>query len=171
MIQRRIRLRGWRGMRGSFLLRRIWKSTCRFIYEKGNYPTVSNSTSRAQSKHSTPESTASPTKTVAPSAGTLSPSRPILPAAIYSHRTLSDIQAIQVNSFLITGTSIWADRDKQLIITLLTNRVFPTDISLGIIEARAMIADEIVKAWQKGWWERINCNKVEWWYMTFYLKI
>lgn len=52
--------------------------------------------------------------------------------------------------FFNEGTSIWADRDKKLIITFLTNRVFPTDNSLGIIEARAMIADEIVKAWQKG---------------------
>jgi CubicO group peptidase (beta-lactamase class C family) len=44
-----------------------------------------------------------------------------------------------------TGTSIWADRDKNLIIVLLTNRVYPTDKSLKIIEARSKISDAIVR--------------------------
>ncbi len=48
-----------------------------------------------------------------------------------------------------TGTSIWADRDKDLIVVFLTNRVHPTSLSSGIGMARALVTDEIVKAYMK----------------------
>jgi len=41
---------------------------------------------------------------------------------------------------------IWADRDKNLIVILLTHRVHPTAINTMIIEARARITDQIVLA-------------------------
>lgn len=46
-----------------------------------------------------------------------------------------------------TGTMMWADRDKELIVVLLTNRVHPTSLSYLISESRAMIVDEIVKVY------------------------
>jgi hypothetical protein len=45
---------------------------------------------------------------------------------------------------------MWVDRDKDLVVVLLTNRVYPTSVSLGITLARAAIVDEIVKAYLKG---------------------
>jgi CubicO group peptidase (beta-lactamase class C family) len=45
-----------------------------------------------------------------------------------------------------TGTMMWADRDKGLIVVLLTHRVHPTAESLLIIEARARIVDQVVIA-------------------------
>lgn len=48
-----------------------------------------------------------------------------------------------------TGTMMWADRDKNLIVVFLTNRVHPSSLNTMIIEARAMIVDEIVKAYLK----------------------
>jgi hypothetical protein len=39
---------------------------------------------------------------------------------------------------------MWADRDKNLIVVLLTHRVHPTAESLLIIEGRARIVDQIV---------------------------
>lgn len=49
-----------------------------------------------------------------------------------------------------TGTMMWADRDKNLIVVFLTHRVHPTAQSLLIIEARARIVDEIVLALAAG---------------------
>jgi CubicO group peptidase (beta-lactamase class C family) len=46
-----------------------------------------------------------------------------------------------------TGTMIWADRDKDLVVVLLTNRVHPTANNLDIGMARANIVDEIVKGY------------------------
>ena len=43
-----------------------------------------------------------------------------------------------------TGTMMWADREKGLIVVLLTHRVHPTALSLLVIEGRARITDEIV---------------------------
>jgi CubicO group peptidase (beta-lactamase class C family) len=43
-----------------------------------------------------------------------------------------------------TGTMMWADRDKKIIVVLLTHRVHPTSESLLITEGRARIVDEIV---------------------------
>lgn len=45
-----------------------------------------------------------------------------------------------------TGTSMWADRDKNLIIVLLTNRVHPTatDSSQTVV-ARSDVSDAVVK--------------------------
>lgn len=39
---------------------------------------------------------------------------------------------------------MWADREKGLIVVLLTHRVHPTALSLSVIEGRARITDEIV---------------------------
>lgn len=39
---------------------------------------------------------------------------------------------------------MWADREKGLIVVLLTHRVHPTALSLLVIEGRARITDEIV---------------------------
>ena len=44
-----------------------------------------------------------------------------------------------------TGTSIWADRDKDLIVVLLSHRVHPTSLNSLHIEARSMITDAIVE--------------------------
>lgn len=43
-----------------------------------------------------------------------------------------------------TGTMMWADRDKQLIVVLLTHRVHPTSENVLVIQARARIVDQIV---------------------------
>jgi CubicO group peptidase (beta-lactamase class C family) len=45
-----------------------------------------------------------------------------------------------------TGTSIWADPDKQLFIILLTNRVHPSRTNMGIAKVRPAVADAVVKA-------------------------
>jgi CubicO group peptidase (beta-lactamase class C family) len=45
-----------------------------------------------------------------------------------------------------TGTSIWADKDKDLLIVLLTNRVHPTALQNTHIKARSDISDAIVDA-------------------------
>jgi len=42
---------------------------------------------------------------------------------------------------------MWADRDKNLIVVILTNRVHPTSLNVNISYARAAIVDEIVKAY------------------------
>lgn len=55
-----------------------------------------------------------------------------------------------------TGTMMWADRDKNLIVVLLTNRVHPTSLNLDISNARADIVDEIVKTYLKTEWK---CKK------------
>lgn len=44
---------------------------------------------------------------------------------------------------------MWADRDKNLVVVFLTNRVHPSSLNTLISEARAMIVDEIVKAYLK----------------------
>ena len=44
-----------------------------------------------------------------------------------------------------TGTSIWADRDKNLIVVLLSNRVHPTALNNLHVEARTKITDSVVK--------------------------
>ena len=49
-----------------------------------------------------------------------------------------------------TGTMMWVDRDKDIVVVLLTNRVYPTSLNVDIIAARANITDEIVKAYMKG---------------------
>lgn len=43
-----------------------------------------------------------------------------------------------------TGTSIWADREKDLIIVLLMNRVHPRASNLDHIKFRSDVSDEIV---------------------------
>jgi CubicO group peptidase (beta-lactamase class C family) len=43
-----------------------------------------------------------------------------------------------------TGTMMWADRDKNLIIIFLTNRVHPTSLSEQILQARMDVSDTIV---------------------------
>lgn len=45
-----------------------------------------------------------------------------------------------------TGTSIWADKDKDLLIVILTNRVHPTAAANSHIKARSDISDAIVDA-------------------------
>ena len=45
---------------------------------------------------------------------------------------------------------MWVDRDKDIVVVLLTNRVYPTSLNVDIIAARANITDEIVKAYMKG---------------------
>jgi len=42
---------------------------------------------------------------------------------------------------------VWADRDKDLVVVLLTNRVYPTSNNVDISTARANIVDEIVKGY------------------------
>ena len=49
-----------------------------------------------------------------------------------------------------TGTMMWVDKDKDLVVVLLTNRVYPTSVSLGITVARGAIVDEVVKAYLRG---------------------
>jgi CubicO group peptidase (beta-lactamase class C family) len=44
-----------------------------------------------------------------------------------------------------TGTMMWADREKNLIVIILTNRVHPSSLNLLISEARASIVDAIVQ--------------------------
>jgi hypothetical protein len=44
---------------------------------------------------------------------------------------------------------MWVDRDKDLVVVLLANRVYPTSLN-DISVARGMIVDEIVKAYLKG---------------------
>ena len=44
-----------------------------------------------------------------------------------------------------TGTSVWADRDKNLIVIILTQRVHPTSLNTMVIEGRARITDAVVK--------------------------
>jgi len=44
-----------------------------------------------------------------------------------------------------TGTMIWADKDKGLIVILLTHRVHPTAQSSQMVEARARIVDSVVR--------------------------
>lgn len=50
-----------------------------------------------------------------------------------------------------TGTSIWADRDKNLIVVLLTNRVYPTDRNNYHIEARSKVTDAVVRTLGWNW--------------------
>lgn len=45
-----------------------------------------------------------------------------------------------------TGTSIWADKDKKLIIVLLTNRVHPTASNNAHVKVRSDVSDAIVDA-------------------------
>jgi len=45
-----------------------------------------------------------------------------------------------------TGTSIWVDRDRQLFVVLLTNRVHPTRERKLIYEARPAVADAVIRA-------------------------
>jgi len=44
-----------------------------------------------------------------------------------------------------TGTSCWVDKDRNLIIVLLTNRVYPTRENTKIINFRPSLHDAIVK--------------------------
>jgi CubicO group peptidase (beta-lactamase class C family) len=46
-----------------------------------------------------------------------------------------------------TGTMMWADREKNLIVVLLTNRVHPTAFdSSRCVKSRSDVCDEVVKA-------------------------
>jgi beta-glucosidase-like glycosyl hydrolase/CubicO group peptidase (beta-lactamase class C family) len=45
-----------------------------------------------------------------------------------------------------TGTSIWADPDRKLVVILLTNRVHPTRANLKIAGVRPMVHDAVVEA-------------------------
>lgn len=44
-----------------------------------------------------------------------------------------------------TGTSVWADKDRDLFIVFLTNRVFPTRDNLGILEFRPELHNMIIE--------------------------
>lgn len=44
-----------------------------------------------------------------------------------------------------TGTSIWCDKDRKLVIIFLTNRVYPTRENTGITKIRPDLHDEIIK--------------------------
>lgn len=44
-----------------------------------------------------------------------------------------------------TGTSLWCDKDRKLIIIFLTNRVYPTRENNGITQIRPDLHDEIIK--------------------------
>ncbi|MBN1634137.1 MAG: serine hydrolase [Ignavibacteria bacterium] len=48
-----------------------------------------------------------------------------------------------------TGTSIWCDRDRKLIIIFLTNRVYPKRGNDGILKLRPVLHDEIIKLLNK----------------------
>lgn len=43
-----------------------------------------------------------------------------------------------------TGTMMWADRDRELIIVFLTNRIYPSDIDITIRKVRSLLSDAIV---------------------------
>ncbi len=45
-----------------------------------------------------------------------------------------------------TGTSIWTDPKREIIVVLLTNRVHPTRDNLAISRVRAEVADLVVEA-------------------------
>lgn len=45
-----------------------------------------------------------------------------------------------------TGTSVWADKDRDLFVVLLTNRVFPTRKNNKIIKFRPRVHDAVVRA-------------------------
>jgi CubicO group peptidase (beta-lactamase class C family) len=44
-----------------------------------------------------------------------------------------------------TGTTMWGDRDRDLIIVFLTNRVHPSDIDITVRKVRSLISDAIVR--------------------------
>jgi CubicO group peptidase (beta-lactamase class C family) len=44
-----------------------------------------------------------------------------------------------------TGTMMWADRDRGLIVIFLTNRVYPSDIDITIRKVRTLLSDAIIK--------------------------
>ncbi len=44
-----------------------------------------------------------------------------------------------------TGTSIWCDKDRKLIMIFLTNRIYPTRENYGITKIRPDLHDEIIK--------------------------
>ena len=44
-----------------------------------------------------------------------------------------------------TGTSVWADKENQIIIVLLTNRVYPSRDKKGIYKARRKIYNSIMR--------------------------
>jgi CubicO group peptidase (beta-lactamase class C family) len=48
-----------------------------------------------------------------------------------------------------TGTSIWCDKDRKLIIIFLTNRVYPKRGNDGILKLRPILHDEIIKLFSK----------------------
>lgn len=48
-----------------------------------------------------------------------------------------------------TGTSIWSDKDRKLIIIFLTNRVYPKRGNDGILRLRPVLHDEIIKLFSK----------------------
>lgn len=43
-----------------------------------------------------------------------------------------------------TGTMMWADRDRELIVVFLTNRVHPSDVDITIRKVRSLVSDAIV---------------------------
>jgi CubicO group peptidase (beta-lactamase class C family) len=45
-----------------------------------------------------------------------------------------------------TGTSIWIDPQRELVIILLTNRVHPTRENRALLPLRGMVADSVVSA-------------------------
>jgi CubicO group peptidase (beta-lactamase class C family) len=48
-----------------------------------------------------------------------------------------------------TGTSIWADLDRNLVIIFLTNRVYPSRDNTGIMEIRPELHDEVIRIFSK----------------------
>ena len=48
-----------------------------------------------------------------------------------------------------TGTSIWIDPDRELVIILLTNRVHPTRENRVLLRLRGMVADSVVSAFRR----------------------
>ncbi|RJP72377.1 MAG: beta-N-acetylglucosaminidase [Ignavibacteriales bacterium] len=58
--------------------------------------------------------------------------------------TLFSMNSIGHTGF--TGTSVWADKDRDLFVVLLTNRVYPTRANTKLYKFRSKIHDAVVKA-------------------------
>ncbi len=58
--------------------------------------------------------------------------------------TLFSMNSIGHTGF--TGTSVWADKDRDLFVVLLTNRVYPTRANTKLYKFRSKIHDEVVQA-------------------------
>lgn len=59
-----------------------------------------------------------------------------------------------LNLFRFTGTSAWADWDKEFILVMLTNRVYPNNGGKEILKFRTQASDLILDL--LGYWLIIN---------------